>query len=172
MFTKCQLSNQICGLLLATCYLFLSGCYSFKGTSIPPTVNTFYVESFEDETTGAAPTLSQDFTIALIDKVRSESRLKFTDTDPDIEFKGTITRFQVTAEAPQPDEQVSFNNLNIEVLIEYSEKDNEEAAWQQRFPFFSSFRADVTLLDVQDQLIQEISEQIMEDIFNKAFTNW
>lgn len=178
MFKTCSLPTGYClratsfCLLLSVCCLLSTGCYSFRGTSIPPSVNTFYVESFEDQTTGAAPTLAQDFTILLTDKIRSESRLQPTETDPDIEFKGTVTRFQVTAEAPQPDEQVSFNNLNIEVYIEYSEKDNEDAAWQKSFPFFRPFPADVTLLEVQDQLIQEISEQIVEDIFNKAFTNW
>lgn len=168
-FFVSNLAQHIC---LLICCCFISGCYSFKGTSIPPTVNTFYIETFDDQTTGSAPTLAQDFTVLLIDKIRSESRLQFTDTDPDIEFKGTVTNFEVTAEAPQPDEQVSFNNLNIEVLVEYIEEGNEDAGWSKRFPFFRPFPADVTLLEVQDQLIQEISEQLVEDIFNKAFTNW
>ncbi len=71
----------------------LSGCYSLKGFSIAPDVKTFYVGNFKITALNAPATINQTFTEALKDKVARESRLKYTDLDPDLEFNGTIQKF-------------------------------------------------------------------------------
>ena len=38
--------------------------------------------------------------------------------------------------------------------------------------FFSDFESSQNLADVQDELIEAIFEQITEDIFNRAFSDW
>ena len=160
-------------LIIAICCIpFFQSCYSFKGTSISPTINTFYVDTFNDRSSNAPPTIGQDFSNLLIRKIQTESRLDPSDVNPDIEFKGTIQSFVVTAEAPQPGEEVSFNRLTIAVVVEYIDHQNEEENWQSRFSFFNDFSNDVNLIDVQEELIDNIGDQLVEDIFNKAFTNW
>lgn len=151
--------------------LFLS-CYSFKGTSIPPNIKTFFVDRFKNNALNAPPTLDQVFMEALKDKVRTESRLLFEDTDPDIEFVGTLVDFRVTSEAPQPGEIASINRLTIIVAIEYIDRRNEENGWKSNFSHFFDFESSQDLNSVQDEAIEVIQNQIMEDIFNKAFTNW
>ena len=100
-------------LLLPALILITSGCYSFKGISIPPEVNTFYVRNFETLATNAPPTLGLDFGERLKDKVRSETRLKLLTDNADVEFTGKITDFRVVPVAPKPGEQVSLNRLEI-----------------------------------------------------------
>lgn len=150
-------------------------CYSFRGIAIDQSITTFYVAPFDNRAPNATPTLAPDFTERLKDKIRNESRLIFSDTDPDVEFTGAITGFQVSAEAPQPGEQIAFNKLTITVAVDYiNNRTTDEKAKLTKITksFYSEFPSDQNLLDIQDALILTITTQLVEDIFTAAFTNW
>ena len=118
------------------------------------------------------PTLSTDFTEALKDKIRNESRLIFAETDPDIVFSGAITRYSVTPVAPDQGETIALNRLEIAVRVVYENTVKEEQNWQQNFSFFQDFPGGQNLIDVQDELVAAINDQLVENIFNAAFNNW
>lgn len=165
---------RIISLIIITSVLitFHTGCYSFKGISIEPGTNTFYVAPFDNSAPNALPTLPLTYTNLLIDKIRNESPLEPNEEEPDIEFRGTITGFRVTSEAPVSEQDIAFNRLTIRVLIEYINNRDETKNWSTNFNHFNDFGADENLIDVQEQLIISIGDQLMEDIFNKAFTDW
>ncbi len=148
------------------------GCYSFKNASIPPDIQTFFVDNFDVQAQGALPTLGQTFSEALKDKIRRESRLQLTDTDPDVEFSGAVTEYRVTSEAPQPGELTAINRLTIAVQVTYTNNKHEEENWSRRFSYFADFDATENLVNVQDALIETILEELVEQVFNQAFTNW
>ncbi|MCI5081474.1 MAG: LPS assembly lipoprotein LptE [Saprospiraceae bacterium] len=156
-------------LALATIF---SGCYSFSGISIDPEVRTYYVAQFKNNATNAIPGIDIIFTEGLKEKIRVESRLVYDELNPDIEFRGSIVDFRVTSEAPQPGEVVAINRLTINTSIEYINNRNSEKGWKQNFPFFFDFGSDTDLNSIQDEAVQIISDQINEDVFNKAFTDW
>ncbi|MEM6965498.1 MAG: LPS assembly lipoprotein LptE, partial [Bacteroidota bacterium] len=161
-------------LLLLFFTYFFSGCffYSFTGTSIRAEINSYYVEQFAVRAPDAIPTLGQTLSEALKDKIRAESNLKQTEIDPDIEFRGVVTNYMVTAEAPQAGETTAFNRLNVTIAIEYIDNLLEEKSWKENFTFFSDFPSDANLIDVQDALLDDINQQLIERIFNKAFNDW
>ncbi|MCB0705712.1 MAG: LptE family protein [Saprospiraceae bacterium] len=152
--------------------LLFGGCYSFRGIAIETDVKTYYVNPFLDQTIGQVPSLAADFTEKLNVKIRNESPLVQTNTDPHVEFSGSITRYEVTAEAPKPGEDVAFNRLTISVRVEYTNNLHEESNKSFTETWFSEFPSDQNLLDVQDEKIEEITDQLVENIFTKAFTNW
>ena len=159
--------------LLFSLVLLLGSCYSFKGISIEPDIDTYFVSpQFKDNTQNTPPNLPQNISERLKDKVRLESRLVFTDTDPDVEFIGTLVSYRVSSEAPQPGESSALNRLTITVAIDYISHKYEENSWKKNFSFFFDFPANQDLSAVEDQAIDEILEQMMEDIFNEAFSNW
>jgi len=160
-------------------YFLLNSCtVSLKSTGISPTINTFFIEEFDNTTNNVVPTLSYDFTQALIDKIRNESRLDYIETDPDVVFSGSISRYQVTSVAPEENNGIAttaFNRLEMGVQVKYinsKEDDPKKKEWSQLFSFFVDFESDQNLLDVQEELIIALNEQLVEDIFNKAFTDW
>lgn len=150
----------------------ISGCYRLKGYSIDDAVKTFYVGNFKLTASNAPATINQTFAETLKDKVARESRLQFSDLNPDLEFNGTIQSFIVSAVAPKPDEQTSFNRLTIHVAIEYVNHLDAKDEWKKTFSHFADFPTDQNLLQVQDELISIIFTQILEDVFNQAFNNW
>lgn len=159
--------------LFLVCATFLyQGCYSFRGTSIPDNTNTYYVAPFKNNALNSAPALAINFTEALKEKVRSQSRLIYTETDPHVEFLGTIVDYRVTSEAPGPNEVVAINRLTINTAVEFINHQAPDQNWKNNFSFFFDFPSSTDLASIEETAIETILDQLVEDIFNKAFTNW
>jgi len=154
--------------------LLAQGCYSLSGISVDPSVTTFSVRTFENIAPNAPPTLAVDFTERLKDKVRRETRLALNGENPDIEFSGKIAEYNVVPVAPKPGEVVSLNRLIIRIRIGLLNNKEEKKSWanERDFSFFAEFSNTTDLLTVQDALIEQISNQLLEDIFNAAFNDW
>jgi hypothetical protein len=154
--------------------LLFCGCYSFKGISIDPRVNTFNVVTFETQASNAPITFSIDFSEKLKDKIRSETRLTLKNTNPDVEFTGKITGYQVVPVSPKPGEVVAKNQLKIAIRVGYTNSIDAKKGWtsERDFSFFSEFNADQDLQTVQASLNAEIQKQLLEDVFNAAFNDW
>ena len=150
----------------------MEGCYTLKGYSIDPAVESYYVGQFKVTAVNAPATISQTFAESLKDKISRESRLNYSDEEPHIEFNGTIQSFNVTAVAPQPGERTAFNRLTINVSVDYINNLNLKDKWTKTFSHFEDFPSDTNLQSVQEDLISVIFNQILEDIFNQAFNNW
>ena len=156
--------------------LAISGCYSFKGISIDPNVKTFFVQNFSlnPSATNVPPTLAVDFTERLKDKIRTETRLVLQNTEPHVEFSGEIADFRVVPIAPKPGELVALNRLEIRISVGLNNTVIPKDSWpnQRTFSFFAEFPSDRDLLTVQETLVTQITDQLLEDIFNAAFNNW
>ncbi len=153
----------------------LQGCYSFKGISIDPKVKTFFVQNLDNNAPNAPATLAVDFTERLKDKIRTETPLRLSSEAPDAEFSGRITDFRVVPVAPKPGETVSLNRLEIRLQLLYTVNvEGAEGSWpaERTFSHFAEFGADQDLLAIQETLIRQITDQLLEDIFNAAFNNW
>lgn len=163
---------MIRGVFLLLIMMSLSSCYSLKNVSISPDLKTFYINAFENKAFNSPPIISQLFEEKLLNKVRNESRLIYQEVDPHVEFSGAIVGYNILSVAPEPNETTAFNRLQITVQVSYTNRLDEKDQWQQNFSFFENYASDVNLIDVQDNLVNLIYDQIVEDIFNKAFTNW
>lgn len=157
--------------LLLTC-LICHGCYSFRNVSLPPDIETYYVDMFKNNADNIPVTLPQTFTEGLKEKIRTQSRLTFDDATPHLEFKGTIVDFRISSEAPQPGELTAINRLTIMVAIDFINNKQSDKGWKNNFSHFFDFSSDQDFNSVQETAIQAIMDQLMEDIFNKAFTDW
>lgn len=161
--------------LLAIVLLFLyAGCgiYSFTGASIDPNVKTYTVHPFANQAPIVVATLANSMTEALRFKFITSTNLKQLDADGDLEFQAVITAYQVTPVAPQANEVAAVNRLSITVSVEYLNHQNEKQSWNSSFTRYADYDSNKDLSVVQDQLIKDINEQLVDDIFNKAVVNW
>jgi hypothetical protein len=168
--------KQVQILVLAVGFaMALPACYKFTGISVDPRVTTFSVITFENQATNAPPTLAVDFTEKLKDKVRTETRLKLKNGEPDVAFSGDIMDFRVVPVAPKPGEFVALNRLEIRIKVKYINNIDPKKGWPDAgkdFSFFQEFSSDKDLLTIQNTLIEDITKQLLEDIFNAAFNDW
>jgi len=171
-------------IILALVAYALNGCYTFKTAGIPPGMETFYIAEVENNAANVVGTLASNFQLKLTDKVRIEGKLTPTEYDPHVEFVATITGFNVSSVAPEEGQTTAFNRLDIRVQVKftnhfdaefennYNPKPSDDKKWTNTFGFFEDYASTTNLLDVQEELIENITDQIVEDIFNKAFSDW
>ena len=145
---------------------------SQSGASIDPRIETYYVGPFDNNSDASLPNLDQQLAEDLRNKIRLNSRVRQDDTNPDIEFKGTLVDFRISSEAPGADNRVSINRLTITLAIEYIDNKTDAEGWKKNFSFFYDYNARTDFSSVEEDAISTIYTQLMEDIFNAAFSNW
>ena len=170
-----HISTKILGLLMVVLLATTQSCgvYSFSGASIPETMKTVSIKYFENNAPLVVPYLSQQFTKALEDRIRNQSRLIPKRSDADASFEGRITGYNVSATAVQGNTQSTTSRLTITVNVKYQNSLKPELSFEQSFSRFKDFSVVGSTLEQQEQsLITDINQQLTEDIFNRAFANW
>ena len=169
-------SATLRGLVLAACLAGVVGfgesCYTLNGISISPATETFYVAQFDKVTSEGPPDLAQRFSELLKRRVNDDTRLAFAETDPDVEFVGSITGFTITPEAPNPETGADLNRLTIRVQVDYTDAKTPDNSYSQTFTDFENFAGAADPLTVQDDLVEILFDRLTEEAFNKAFSNW
>jgi len=149
------------------------GVYSFTGASIPAGMETVSVDFFENNAPLVVPYLSQDFTEALKDRIRNQSRLSMIRTDADAAFSGRITGYTINPTAVQGNDRAGLNRLTITVSVKYTNTVNPTLNFEESFSRFKDFSTNAGPIQSQEQqLIKDINAMLTEDIFNRAFANW
>ena len=163
---------------IAICLVpLLSGCgvYSLTGASI--TGKTINVRNLENRAMNVVPTLSTSLTDKLRNRILSQTGLAAVNTETaDYDMKGTITGYSVGNSGTQTNANgqpiSSQNRLTITVEVDFKNRMDEKASFKQSFSRFYDFPATQQLQAVENAAIEEISNLIADDIFNKAFVNW
>ncbi|MBS1623033.1 MAG: LptE family protein [Bacteroidetes bacterium] len=154
----------------------LSGCkvYSFTGASVPADVKTVTVETIRNLAANGPVSLNQTLTDKLKQKFVTEASLTQVNTDGDLVFKGSITSYTFSSQAPTAQVQSGVNRLTITIQMSYTNKKYPKDSWKtpETFSRFADVPGTSNLNDVQDQLIADISKQLIDDVFNKALVKW
>lgn len=159
--------------LIIILFFCLSSCgvYSFTGAAIEgKTINIHYIDN---TARNVVPIASQTFTQKLQQRILSQTSLSQVNNDAtDYTIQGSITGYEVSVAAISGNETSTQNRLTITVSIDFKNRINEKANFIQSFSRFADFSATQSLQSVEQVLINDISEQLADDIFNKAFVNW
>ena len=160
--------------ILTGCIALLSSCgfYSFSGTSIPPEVKTFSVGFFENNAPINSPLLSQTITEGLKQKFISETNMSITEKEGDFDFSGEITGFTVAPASAQSSDNATLNRLTITAQVKLECKSDPKLSFEQSFSNFQDFDATENFSSVENDLVEEISDMMIQSIFNKAAINW
>lgn len=161
-------------LLAASLALTLHSCgiYSFTGASIPPEARTFSVEQFANNALLVEPLLSNTLTTALRDRFTNQTTLRQTATNGDLAFEGEIIDYSVSPVAIQSDQTAALNRLTITVNVRFYNKFEESKNFESRFTQYLDYPSEQDLNVIKDRLISEITEMLIDNIFNKAVVNW
>lgn len=149
---------------------------TLNGASIPPELKSINVEFFENNAPLVVPTLSQTFTEALKDRIRSQSKLSITrDPAASATMSGAIINYTITPasiEATDPNKPplADASRLSITVNVKYTNEFDKKFNFEQQFTKYQDFQGDIS--SKEQTLIPVIVKQLTEDIFNKAFANW
>ncbi len=160
-------------LILLIIAILLNSCriYSLSGASISPEMKTFSVSQFPNNAEFVAPVLSQVLSDKMRNKILTETRLSMIPNGGDAHFEGAIIGYSVAPSSVVTGERTSVNRLTIRVKVSFVNAKDPKQNYEQEFNRFADFTRP-TLAEVENQLIDEITKQLVDDIFNRTFINW
>lgn len=158
--------------------LTLGSCgvkYSFTGGSIPQGMTTYSVLYFENLSPLVYTPLSQNFTEALKDRIRTQSSLSQVNDDGDAIFEGVITNYSIgpAGVVSGTTDRAESSRLSITVKVKYTNKldPSGESDFEENFTQYQDYPgSDITQFEAQ--LNADIVKMLTEDIYNRAFANW
>jgi hypothetical protein len=173
----CQLPIVNCRLFIVYCLLpivlLISGCYSFKDIGqIPKEVKTFRVAYIENKARYINPQLSPQLSDRLRQKIMGQTRLAGVQTeDAHYDIGGQVTgyTFSTTGISQQ---QAATQRLTVTIHINFKNNldpsKNFEADVSRNFDYSAS----LTITQAEQQLNETIIKQMVDEIFNRIFSNW
>ena len=155
----------------------LSGCYSFKGSTIPTEMKTISIPFFENTASLVDAQLANDLTEAFKDRIRTQSKLSITQNEAQGKFEGKITDYDIKPISIQDNKNpvAGATRLTITVMVTYSNKvkGKESQGFSQSFSAFTDFSsAGQNFAAQQKSLNKKVIDQLTENIFNRAFSQW
>lgn len=165
---------QKLGLILISSVLLL-GCrmsYSFSGADIPANAKTFSVEYFKSGTALVSPTFNQNFTESLKDLILGQTPLDLVRSNGDIRFSGRIVRYETNPVAAQGNQTAALDRFTIDVEVSYFNRLEPEKNFDKRFSRFVDYESTSAFSDVEEGLAEEITDQLIQEIFNASVGNW
>ena len=155
--------------ILASC----SFSWRMNGTAINYDVyKTINVSEFPIRAALVYPPLQQTFENQLLDYVTRNTRLQEVDGPADLELSGEITGYSLSPQAVGTDAYATETRLTITVRVKYTDNKNPAKNMDQSFSAYRQFSSDLMLTDVQDDLCREISEELVNLIFNATLGDW
>lgn len=164
-------------LYLVIVFFVISGCkVSFDGASIPPNMKTVNVTVFENNAQLVVASLSAQFTEELKTRIRNQTSLSLTPNDADAIFSGNITGYDIRPVAIQDNNNrqslAGANRLTIRVNVKYVNNIDSKKSFEESFERFKDFKLAGNLQTQEPGLIKDVTAQLTEDIFNRAFAQW
>lgn len=159
--------SVLLALIISSC-----GVYTFSGSSISSEVKTVNIQFFENKTSLSPSNLSNNFTEALKDKLSSETNLSPVSTDGDLTYTGYISNYDIKPIAIQANETAAKNRLTILVKVTFTNKLQEEYNFDKTFSRYADYDSGEDLKSIEDRLNEEITEQLIDNIFNESISNW
>lgn len=161
---------------LLCCALLTQSCrinFTLNGSAIDYTVyKTISVSNSPIRAALVYPPLQQTFENALLDYISRNTRLQIVESGADLEMSGEITGYALSPQAVTENALASKTRLTITVRVKYTDTKNDKNDVDQSFSAYQDFDSSEMLTDVQDQLCTEITDQLIDLIFNATIGNW
>lgn len=156
--------------------LMCSSCmsYSFTGTSIPNDVSTVYIPFFPDNSQSGLGDLSDRLYSALINRFVNQSRLSLNNEQDtaDSWMEGSIQSYSNRPFSVGGDEQANLNEIQIVVRATFQYANSDETVYSKSFTGTATYDVLDNPVDGELEAAAEALQQIANNAFNDAVSNW
>ena len=167
--------KRILLLFIAVLTLVTTACtvkYSLSGASIPPDAKTFSVAYFPNNAPMVAPILSATLTDELTQRFVSRTSLVQVEDGGDFAFEGEIVGYSSTTSSVSSGDYALQNRLTISVKVKFTNAIDDKMSFNRNFSAYADYDSTKLLTEVESELIPQIVEQLVTDIFQAAASNW
>lgn len=154
-------------------FSFATCKYSFSDVgAIPTEVKTFRVNYIENKAQYVNTYLSPNITEKLKQKIIGTTRLRQTnDDDAHYDISGFVSQYFATTVSVSGN-NASGNRLTVTAHIKFRNTLDDKKNFETDVTSTFDFNANQTLSEVETSLNTEIVKNIVDQIFNKIFSNW
>ena len=168
-----KLKIYLCCILLVSFFNYATCKYSFKDTSpIPPEVKNFRVNYLENKAQYVNTQLSPQLTEGLKQKIINTTRLRQTNNDnADYDISGYVSQYYVSTISISG-ANASGNRLTVGFHLIFRNNLDETKNIETDISRSFDFDANISLSQAESTLNNDIVKNIVDEIFNKIFSNW
>lgn len=161
-----------CFFLLVT-FNYATCKYSTRDTSpIPVEVKTFRVNYLENKARYVNPTLTPQVTERLKQKIIGQTRLRQTNNDDaHYDIGGYLTDYSVTTTGIA-NQNATTNRLTVGFHLIFKNTLDQTKDFETDVSRSYDFNAQLTLPQAEASLANDIVKNLVDEIFNKIFSNW
>jgi len=156
--------------------LLLMGCtisYKFNGASINyDIIKTISLESFPNRAVYQWGPMESMFNNALSDIYANQTKLQQVARGGDLSLSGEITSYDQVNKSISSDGYSSMMQLKMTVNVRFENTKNHSEDFERQFSASREFDASQQLNDVQEELVNQMIDEIVEQIFNATVANW
>ena len=161
---------------LVTMLVVLVSCtiqYKFNGASINYNeVKTISIENFANRALFQWGPMESMFNLSLTDIYARQTKLKQVSRNGDLSLKGEITAYDQLNKSVSSDGFSAMMQLKMTVKVTFENATNHSEDFEKSFSATREFDASQQLNDVQEELVQQMIDEIVEQIFNATVANW
>lgn len=154
----------------------LSGCtyYSFSGASIPSHLETLAIPIAQDNSTSPINTLGNDLTEELTNRFVDRTSLSLTtnDSEADALLEATIQQYTNRPTGVSGNERATTNQVTIRVKVRYTDQKKNKEILNQTFSGVAKYNPGEAGLSGRRQASQNAIENVADDIFTTATSDW
>lgn len=170
-------NNTLIAIVFCSLLLFTFSCstckYGFRDASpIPPEVKTFRVNPLENRATYINTQLAPQLTERLKQKIINTTRLKQTNNDDaHYDISGYVSQY-FTSTVGITNNEAGTNRLTVGFHLIFKNTLDDKKSIETDINRSFDFPASQTLPQAEAVLTPDIIRNVVDEIFNKIFSNW
>ncbi len=160
-------------ILLAGVTAACSVSYKFNGASIDYTkTKTIQIAEFPIRSSYVWGPMGPLFNNELKDKFAKGTQLTQVSRNGDLKIEGEITQYSQRNKSVSSEGYSAQTELSMTVNVRFTNNKNHAEDFEKQFSATASYPTTQSLNSVQEELVTEMVEKIVNDIFNATVANW
>ena len=157
-------------LFIVHCQLFITGCYSFTGASVPAHLKTIAIPLAEDVSGFGEAGLREKFTQKLVELFRNDNNLEIGERlTSDSIVEGTIVQVTDAPQVISGNDIVSTRRVTITVRASFTDMKLRKKVWERDFSNWGEYTQGQQTRDVA---LTDAVNKVAEDILLETVSGW
>lgn len=162
--------------ILLSLLMLLTACsvtYKFNGSSINyEKVKSISIDKFPIRSAYVWSPMESMFYNAITDEYAQKTKLEVLKRNGDLQLSGEIVEYSQTNKAIATDGFAAQTQLKVSVNVRFTNNSNHNEDFERRFSATAEYDSSQQLNAVQEELVQEMIDDIVDQIFNATVANW
>jgi len=161
--------------VLISAFLF-QGCkisYKLNQAAIDySTTKTFSIETFSNRAAYQWAPMAPMFNTSLSARYNDQTKLSQVRRDGDLNLSGEITSYDQTNKSISADGYSSMVQLRMTVKVKFVNNNKHEDDFDRSFSSSREYDSSQQLSAVQEELVQQMIDDIVDQVFNATVAKW